>query len=82
MLQLMGCDRGASNNIYPLHSQTIYSKIAIHELDVWKFYCYNDGKEYARRGGRKGGKARAAKMTPERRREIAKKAAAARWSKS
>src|ERR1700722_782378 len=34
-----------------------------------------------RRGGLKGGKARAAKMTPERRSEIAKKAAASRWSK-
>ena len=32
-----------------------------------------------RRGGLKGGKARAEKLTPERRREIAKKAAAARW---
>jgi hypothetical protein len=32
-----------------------------------------------RRGGLKGGKARAAKLTPEQRREIAKKAAAARW---
>jgi general stress protein YciG len=29
--------------------------------------------------GRKGGKARAAAMTPERRKEIAKKAAAKRW---
>ena len=32
-----------------------------------------------RNGGLKGGKARAASMTPEQRREIAKKAAAARW---
>ena len=31
--------------------------------------------------GRKGGKARAAKMTPEQRTEIAKKAASARWKK-
>lgn len=30
--------------------------------------------------GRKGGKARAAAMTPERRKEIAKKAAAKRWA--
>ena len=30
-------------------------------------------------GGAKGGKARAAKLTPEKRSEIAKKAAAARW---
>lgn len=34
-----------------------------------------------RLGGRKGGKARASKMTPERRREIAQKAAKKRWSK-
>jgi hypothetical protein len=34
-----------------------------------------------RRGGLKGGKARAASMTPEQRREAAKKAAAARWAK-
>lgn len=33
-----------------------------------------------RRGGLKGGKARAAAMTPERRAEIARKAAAKRWS--
>jgi len=31
--------------------------------------------------GRKGGKARAEKMTPERRAEIARKAAAKRWEK-
>ena len=31
--------------------------------------------------GRKGGKARAATMTPERRKAIAKKAAAQRWKK-
>jgi len=30
-------------------------------------------------GAAKGGRARAARLTPERRREIAKKAAAARW---
>jgi len=32
-------------------------------------------------GGRKGGKARAAKLTAERRQEIARKAAQARWEK-
>ncbi len=35
-----------------------------------------------RKGGLKGGKARAASMSPERRAEIAKKAAAKRWGKS
>jgi hypothetical protein len=34
-----------------------------------------------RRGGLKGGKARAAKLTPEQRREIARLAARKRWSK-
>ena len=34
-----------------------------------------------RLGGLRGGKARAAKLTPERRAEIAKKAAQARWGK-
>jgi hypothetical protein len=32
-------------------------------------------------GGRKGGKARAEKLTPEQRSEIARKAANARWAK-
>jgi hypothetical protein len=45
-----------------------------------------DGKDPAavslgRRGGLKGGVARASKMAPERRVEIAAKAAKARWSK-
>lgn len=34
-----------------------------------------------RLGGLKGGKARAEKLTPEQRKEIAKKAAKARWGK-
>lgn len=37
--------------------------------------------EFARKGGRKGGPARAEALSPERRKEIAKKAAAARWRK-
>lgn len=45
----------------------------------------DDGKDPAavslgRRGGLKGGKARAASMTAKKRAEIAKKAAAARWN--
>lgn len=35
-----------------------------------------------RMGGLKGGKARAAKMTPEQRRESARRAAAKRWASS
>jgi hypothetical protein len=41
----------------------------------------DDGKDPAAKAlGAKGGKARAQAMTPERRAEIAKKAAAARWA--
>lgn len=38
--------------------------------------------ELGRRGGRKGGRARALSLTPEQRREIAQRAAAARWQRS
>ncbi len=46
----------------------------------------DDGKDPAavalgRKGGLKGGKARAAALTPARRKEIAQKAVAARWGK-
>lgn len=46
----------------------------------------DDGKDPAavalgRKGGLKGGKARAAAMTPEERQEMARKMAAARWGK-
>jgi len=37
--------------------------------------------ELGRKGGLKGGKARAARMTPEQRSEAAKRAASARWQK-
>jgi len=37
--------------------------------------------ELGRKGGRKGGKARARKLSAKRRSEIAKKAAEARWAK-
>jgi hypothetical protein len=36
---------------------------------------------FASRGGKRGGPARAAKLTPERRAEIARNAAQARWTK-
>ena len=42
----------------------------------------DDGKDPAAKAlGRKGGAARAAKMTPERRAEIAKNASSRRWGK-
>jgi hypothetical protein len=43
----------------------------------------HDGKDKAAQAlGRKGGRARADSMTPERRAEIARNAAASRWRKS
>jgi len=39
-------------------------------------------KDYARKGGLKGGSARARALTPRQRAEIAKAAAEARWKKS
>lgn len=49
--------------------------------------CQPDGKnpaavELGKLGGKKGGKARAQKLTPEQRQEIARLAAQARWKKS
>jgi hypothetical protein len=44
---------------------------------VQKEYDY---KALGRKGGLKGGRARANKLTPERRNEIARKAAQARWT--
>lgn len=41
----------------------------------------NAAVELGRRGGKKGGRARAEKLTPEERSEIARKAAKARWEK-
>jgi hypothetical protein len=38
--------------------------------------------ELGRLGGKKGGKARAEKLTPEQRKEIAQRAAKARWAKA
>lgn len=55
------------------------AKIATGEIEEDKD---DDGKDKAAQSlGRRGGKARAEKMPPERRAEIAKTAAAKRWSK-
>jgi hypothetical protein len=41
-----------------------------------------DAKALGRKGGLKGGRARADKLTPEQRKDIARVAAVARWNKS
>jgi hypothetical protein len=53
------------------------AKIATGEVE--DVIAEDDKDKTAQAMGRKGGAARAAKMTPERRAEIARKAAAARW---
>ncbi len=56
-------------------------------LDRSGYYSYMSEEknpaavELGRLGGLKGGKARAEKLSPERRKEIARKAAKARWEK-
>ena len=42
---------------------------------------HDPGTEANRKGGLSGGKARASSLSPERRKEIAKKAAKTRWNK-
>jgi hypothetical protein len=55
------------------------AKIATGEIED---DAQDDGKDPAAKAlGAKGGKKRAENMTPERRKEIAQKAAAKRWSK-
>jgi hypothetical protein len=59
------------------------AKIAIGEIEEDIDTPEKEGKDPAAVSmGKRGGRARAEKMTPERRAEIAKKAAEKRWSKS
>jgi hypothetical protein len=54
-------------------------RIATGEVEDTK---RDPGTEANRKGGLKGGKARAKKLSPAKRKAIAKKAAAARWTRS
>jgi hypothetical protein len=51
------------------------AKIATGEIEE----NLTDGKECSRKGGLKGGRVRAERLSPEKRKEIARKAALARW---
>jgi hypothetical protein len=55
------------------------AKIATEEIKDAKPL---EGKEYARKGGLKGGKSRAKALSPEQRQDIARLAAQARWKKN
>jgi len=62
----------------PMQLAKLIGDIAIGEaLELPIDQNKNEGK---RRGGLKGGKARAEKLSPEKRKEIAQKAAKTRWS--
>jgi hypothetical protein len=56
----------------------LIGKIAVGEVEDTRD---DPTKAHHSRGGKKGGAARAAKLTPEERSAIAKKAAAKRWDK-
>jgi hypothetical protein len=56
--------------------------IASGEVHDDKFAPDTPATEFARQGGLKGGRARAVKLAPKRRTEIAKKAAQTRWNRA
>ncbi len=67
---------GYSADVNAMASRIVQS---IADLDIGKKNPAADA--LGRLGGRRGGKARAEKLSPEKRREIAQNAAQARWKK-
>lgn len=70
----------------PADLNSLAASIVADSVDEDKDEPADGGKDPAavalgRKGGLKGGKARAARLTPEQRSEIARKAAAARWAR-
>lgn len=68
----------------PADLNSLAASIVGDAVDEDKSEPSDDGKDPAavalgRKGGLKGGKARAAKLSPEQRSEIARKAATTRW---
>jgi len=71
----------------PADLNSLAASIVADSVDEDKDAAPDDGKDPAavslgRRGGLKGGKARAEKLTPEQRSESARRAARTRWSNS
>lgn len=66
--------RGEKRPTNPFEAGIRVGRIATGEIEDNKGVTPNRAK-----GGKVGGKARAAKLTPEKRKEIAKKAARSRW---
>ncbi len=70
----------------PVDLNSLAASIVADSVDEDKDEPADDGKDPAavalgRKGGLKGGRARADKLTPEQRSEIARKAARARWQR-
>ncbi len=67
-----------------LHARVLSDELSPHAAMVEAGFRRRPTAFYdalGRRGGLKGGRTRAEKLTPEQRREIARKAAVARWAK-
>ena len=71
--------RGEKRPADVIGAAVMVAKIATGEIEDTKVEKNPHAAALGRLGGKKGGKARAAKMTPEQRRESARKAAEARW---
>jgi hypothetical protein len=65
----------------PAQPAKLMIDIASGEVEDKKAAPDTAASEFARQGGLKGGRARADKLTPERRAEIAREAAKKRWRK-
>lgn len=64
--------------------EVAHPHLALLNRPSYNFYMLEKNKaaqELVKLGGKKGGKARAEKLSPERRKEIAREAAKARWAK-
>lgn len=78
--------RDLNRRAWEIAQEATGEKPKAEEVDIVE-QAIKDGKNphavlLGRKGGQKGGKARAAKMTKEERSEAAKKAARARWERS
>jgi hypothetical protein len=70
--------RGEKRPADVIGAAVMVARIATGEMEDTKA---DPGTLHARRGGMKGGKARAESLSPEQRKEIAQRAARARWAK-
>jgi len=73
--------RPKKDHDFTVNAFRVFQEATGEELPEYKPPRQFDAKAMGRKGGLKGGKARAEKLTPEQRSEIARKAAQARWNK-